>query len=215
MVNKDVYIDVTVWLRGAGPGMESQAIRSPWPGRHRCATALPCCIPASKSVLFPEAEWTAVLLPTPDHIMRNRVCVCVCVCVLRLQYTPVTRTTQEVVGPIASMTRKTRLLWWLQLRFDFDSTDVRRAFDNLSKIITALMMCNVHNGKSTQNVLTLSTFQYLILLHTKIEYIILNIFEFRIACAFGLLCSIGCLLVKLHILVKFLLYKLCYHLDGE
>jgi len=25
----------------------------------------------------------------------------------------------------------------------------------------------------------------------------------------------GCLLVKLHILVKFLLYKLCYHLDGK
>ena len=29
------------------------------------------------------------------------------------------------------------------------------------------------------------------------------------------LCSIGCMLVKLHILVKFLLYKPCYHLDGE
>ena len=28
------------------------------------------------------------------------------------------------------------------------------------------------------------------------------------------LSSIGCLLVKLHVLVK-LLYKLCYHLDGE
>jgi len=26
---------------------------------------------------------------------------------------------------------------------------------------------------------------------------------------------LGCLLVKLHILVKLLLYKLCYHLDGE
>jgi len=42
-----------------------------------------------------------------------------------------------------------------------------------------------------------------------------RLFEFRIACAYGLLCSISCLLVKLHILVKFLFYKLCYHLDGE
>jgi len=33
--------------------------------------------------------------------------------------------------------------------------------------------------------------------------------------SFALLCSIGCLLVKLHILVKLLLYKLCYHFDGE
>ena len=39
--------------------------------------------------------------------------------------------------------------------------------------------------------------------------------SFRLHVRFGLLCSIGCLLVKLHILVKFLLYKLCYHLDGE
>ena len=39
--------------------------------------------------------------------------------------------------------------------------------------------------------------------------------SFGLHVRFGLLCSIGCLLVKLHILVKFLLYKLCYHLDGE
>ena len=39
--------------------------------------------------------------------------------------------------------------------------------------------------------------------------------SFGLHVRFELLCSIGCLLVKLHILVKFLLYKLCYHLDGE
>ena len=39
--------------------------------------------------------------------------------------------------------------------------------------------------------------------------------SFGLHVRFGLLCSISCMLVKLHILVKFLLYKLCYHLDGE
>ena len=37
------------------------------------------------------------------------------------------------------------------------------------------------------------------------------LFEFRIACAFGMLFSIGCLLVKLHILVKLLLYLDVYN----